>query len=412
MARVRTTVPVLFFFVVFFVIGSVSGILNPVDFLALQDVRKSLADFPGSTFFSTWDFTSDPCGFSGVFCVEDRVVALTLGDPAAGSPGLIGRLSSSIGKMSALTELSLVPGRVMGSIPSSIVMLSELRFLALSRNFFTGIIPPSISALRKLRTLDISFNQISGVIPPSFPSSITNLILAHNRIEGKLPYWSLSTATSLLRLDLKHNHLSGEIGPLPATLQYLSVSFNNFSGSMDRFVNQLSSLHYLDLSSNKFSGVIPSYVFSFPLTSLQLQRNKFTGMVRPLPSTPMSIHTVDLSYNRLFGSISPAFATVKNLYLNNNKFGGKVPGSFVEKLVENGMQVLYLQHNFLTGIRMSPMAAIPMSTELCLQYNCMIPPVQTPCPKKSGKTKTRPTTQCTAWRTTGGAGSDDDGGDD
>lgn len=58
-----------------------AGILDPVDFLALQAVRRSLDDMPGSAFFDGWDFTADPCGFPGVFCDGDRVASLALGDP-------------------------------------------------------------------------------------------------------------------------------------------------------------------------------------------------------------------------------------------------------------------------------------------------------------------------------------------
>ncbi|KAG5543835.1 hypothetical protein RHGRI_016555 [Rhododendron griersonianum] len=60
------------------------AILDPIDFLALQSIRKSLDDTPGSNYFSTWDFTSDPCNFAGVYCDGDKVIALNLGDPKGG----------------------------------------------------------------------------------------------------------------------------------------------------------------------------------------------------------------------------------------------------------------------------------------------------------------------------------------
>ncbi|KAL2337667.1 hypothetical protein Fmac_012113 [Flemingia macrophylla] len=89
---------------------TVLGILDPNDFLALQSIWKSLRDVPGSTFFATWDFTADPCNFSGVYCIADKVVALNLGDPRAGSPGLTGKLDPSISKLSAwIREESTVP---------------------------------------------------------------------------------------------------------------------------------------------------------------------------------------------------------------------------------------------------------------------------------------------------------------
>ncbi|KAL0682919.1 hypothetical protein Bca4012_049767 [Brassica carinata] len=55
------------------------AMLDPVDFLSLQAIRKSFHDLPGSNFFHSWDFTfdpcgftSDPCGFAGVYCDGDK----------------------------------------------------------------------------------------------------------------------------------------------------------------------------------------------------------------------------------------------------------------------------------------------------------------------------------------------------
>ncbi|KAL2323594.1 hypothetical protein Fmac_027973 [Flemingia macrophylla] len=369
------------------------AILDPADFLALQSIRKALQDMPGSQFFSSWDFTADPCTFSGVYCDSDRVIALNLGDPKAGSPGLTGRLHSAIGKLSALAELTVVPGRVYGSLPDSLSELKNLRFLGVSRNFISGEIPAKLGELRSLRTVDLSYNQLTGRIPATVGSlpELTNLILCHNRLSGSIPRFDSRTLT---RLDLKHNGLSGSVGPnsLPPSLQYLSLAWNQLSGPMDRPLSRLEQLNYLDLSLNHFTGPIPAPVFSFPLTNLQLERNEFSGPVQPVDQ--VSISTVDLSYNRLSGEISPMLASVQNLYLNNNRFTGRVPASFVERLLDASIQILYLQHNYLTGIEISPTAVIPERSSLCLQYNCMVPPVETPCPFRAGTQKTRPTDQC------------------
>ncbi|XP_077218143.1 uncharacterized protein LOC143852584 [Tasmannia lanceolata] len=371
------------------------SLLNPLDFLALQSIRKSLTDMPGANFFSSWDFTSDPCNFPGVYCSDNRVIALNLGEPRAGSPGLTGRLNPAIGKLSSLTELTIVPGRIIGSLPQSLSQCKNLRFLAISKNFISGNIPTSFSYLKNLQTLDLSYNLLTGSIPPQLTgiSSLKNLILCHNRLSGSIPVFISQTLT---RLDLKQNDLSGSLSSLPSSLQYLSLSYNRITGSVDRVLNRLDRLNYLDLSMNRFTGSIPGSVFSFPISSLQLQRNMFTGQIRPLHQ--VSIPTVDLSYNRLSGQISPLLSSVQNLYLNNNMFSGKVPGSFVERLLAAGIQVLYLQHNYLTGIEINPTAEIPLSSSICLQYNCMVLPVQTPCPIKAGKQKTRPMAQCREWR--------------
>lgn len=373
------------------------AILDPLDFLALQSIRKSLHDLPGSNFFASWDFTSDPCNFAGVYCNSDKVIALNLGDPRAGSPGLTGRIDPAIGKLSALAEVSIVPGRIYGSLPQSISQLKGLRFLAISRNFISGDIPATLGQLRSLRTLDLSYNQLTGEIPRSIGTipELTNVILCHNHLSGSVPPFSSQVLT---RLDLKHNGLTGSLAPnsFPPSLQSLSLSWNQLTGPVDRLLSRLNQLNYLDLSLNQFTGPIPSRLFSFPITNLQLERNLFNGPVQPVDQ--VNIPTVDLSHNRLSGNISPLFSTVQNLYLNNNKFVGEVPASFVDRLLSANIQILYLQHNYLTGIQISPTAEIPLRSSLCLQYNCMVPPVQTPCPLKAGTQITRPTAQCNEWK--------------
>ncbi|XVF72506.1 hypothetical protein PTKIN_Ptkin12aG0126500 [Pterospermum kingtungense] len=373
------------------------AILDPLDFLALQSIRKSLHDLPSSNFFASWDFTSDPCNFAGVYCESDKVIALNLGDPRAGSPGLTGRIDPAIGKLSALAELSIVPGRIYGSLPQSISQLKDLRFLAISRNFISGDIPATLGQLRSLKTLDLSYNQLTGEIPRSIGTlpELTNVILCHNHLSGSVPPF---VSQVLTRLDLKHNTITGSLAPdsLPPSLQSLSLSWNQLTGPVDRLLSRLDQLNYLDLSLNQFTGPIPARLFSFPITNLQLERNQFYGSVQPVDQ--VTIPTIDLSHNRLSGNISPMLSTVQNLYLNNNRFTGEVPASFVDRLLSANIQILYLQHNYLTGIQISPTAEIPLRSSICLQYNCMVPPVQTPCPLKAGTQKTRPTAQCNEWK--------------
>ncbi|GAB4841196.1 hypothetical protein Ancab_021940 [Ancistrocladus abbreviatus] len=391
-------VKMLLYIVVWFQLCFISSaILDPLNFLALQSIRKSLQDVPGSRFFQSWDFTSDPCNFAGVYCDSGKVIALNLGDPRAGSPGLTGRIDPAIGKLSSLAEFTIVPGRVMGHIPETVSHLSNLRFFAVSRNYLSGEIPAGLGQLRNLRTLDLSYNQLTGLIPRPLGSLpvLANLILCHNHLTGSVPLFQSQTLT---RVDLMHNSLSGSLAPnsFSPSVQYLSLAWNQFSGPVNRLLVRLNRLNFLDLSMNRFTGFIPCEIFSFPITNVQLERNLFSGPVKPI--NQVRIPTVDLSYNRLSGQVSPLFSTVQNLYLNNNRFTGQVPASFVDKLLDATIQILYLQHNYLTGIEISPTAEIPLSSSLCLVYNCMVPPVQTSCPLKAGTQKTRPANQCAEWK--------------
>ncbi|KAK4732179.1 hypothetical protein R3W88_025167 [Solanum pinnatisectum] len=387
----------LFMFVFHVIVQQCGAMLHPIDFLALQAIRKNLNDLPGSIFFSSWDFTSDPCSFAGVYCAGDKVIALNLGDPRAGSPGLTGRLNPAIGKLSALAEFTVVPGKIFGVLPESFSQLNNLRFLGVSRNFLSGRIPAGLGKLRRLQTLDLSFNQLTGNIPWAIGTlpALNNVILCHNHLSGSVPPF---VSLRLTRLDLKHNALSGSLLPmsLPSSLQYLSMSSNQLTGPVDHLLTRLNRLNYLDLSLNRFTGCIPGNLFRFPITNLQLQRNQFTGRI--YPAGLVTIPVVDLSFNRFYGEISPLFSGVQILYMNNNRFMGQVPGIMVDRLLSANIHVLYLQHNFLTGIAINPAAEIPVRTSLCLQYNCMVLPVQTPCPLKAGKQKSRPTAQCVQWK--------------
>ncbi|XP_019188276.1 PREDICTED: LRR receptor-like serine/threonine-protein kinase GSO2 [Ipomoea nil] len=372
-------------------------VLHPQDFLALQVIRKSMHDLPGSHFFASWDFTSHPCNFPGVLCDADRVISLNLGDSTAGSPGLTGRIDPAIGKLSALAEFTVVPGRIIGTLPENLSQLKNLRFLGISRNFLSGRIPAAIGQLKRLQTLDLSFNQFTGSIAREIGAlpELSNVILCNNRLSGSVPPFVSQTLT---RLELRHNNLSGSLPPnaFPSSLQYLSLPWNRLTGPVDRILTRLNRLNYLDLSSNQFTGCIPGIIFSSPITNLQLQRNKFSGPISPV--NQVTIQTVDLSFNRFSGEISPFFSTVQSLYLNNNRFWGQVPGGLVKRLLSANIQILYLQHNYLTGMEINPTAEIPIRSSLCVQYNCMVPPVQTPCPLKAGKQKSRPTEQCVEWK--------------
>ncbi|RWW06294.1 hypothetical protein BHE74_00046615 [Ensete ventricosum] len=378
--------------VVFFVVCvPASAILHPVDYLELQSIRKTLADLPGSAFFASWDFTADPCAFAGVVCSGDRVVALSLGDPRAGSPGLSGSLPSSLARLSALEELSLVPGRVAGSLPAALPQ--GLRFLALASNRISGPLPHSLAALRGIRTLDLSSNLLSGNIPTALLRlpELRTLILAHNRLSGPVP---ASVSAPLLRLDLRSNVLTGSVRSLPPSLIYLSLASNRLSGHVDRVLPRLNRLSFLDLSANRLSGPIPGILFTFPISSLQLQRNQFSGPLRPGGPLPVSGATVDLSYNRFTGKVPAELAPAGRLYLDFNRFEGDVPAAIVDRVVAGSMRVLYLHHNYLTGFRIRTAASVPAATSLCLQYNCMVPPVDALCPRNAGPRTTRPPQQC------------------
>lgn len=373
------------------VVASAAATLHPVDYLALQAVRRALSDMQGSRFFDSWDFTADPCAFAGVFCSGDgRVVTLALGDPRAGAPGLSGAFpSAALARLSALSSLTLVPGRVSGELSPAVAALPSLRFLALSGNLLSGALPVAFSPA--LRTVDLSKNSFSGRIPSSLLQirSLRTLVLSHNSLSGEIPR---TVNAPLVHLDLRNNHLSGGVPPLPETLVYLCLAGNKLSGHVGAVLRRLPRLSFLDLGGNWFSGEVPGEVFSFRIGYLQLRKNSFSGELRPAGRVPAGA-TVDLSHNALSGRVPPELAPAAAVYLNGNKFAGEVPPEIAAAAEGGRMRVLFLQDNFLIRIGVG---GVPASAAVCAHYNCVAPPpaVVAACPAKGGRGRRRPPAQC------------------
>ncbi|KAK4605961.1 hypothetical protein RGQ29_000301 [Quercus rubra] len=141
---------------------------------------------------TTWNSTSNPCTWTGVSCLHDRVSRLVLEDLD---------LQGSFESLTALTQLrvlSLKQNRLSGPIPD-LSNLTALKLLFLSHNDFSGQFPPSMPTLFRLYRLDLSYNNFSGEVPVSvsepFSGSISGLNLPNlqefnvsgNRFSGEIP---------------------------------------------------------------------------------------------------------------------------------------------------------------------------------------------------------------------------------
>ncbi|ESW17983.1 hypothetical protein PHAVU_006G003600 [Phaseolus vulgaris] len=381
--------------------SSLAQNLQPTDLTALLSIKATLTDLsPSNPFFSTWNLTApDPCSsFAGLTCTLRRVTALSLGDP---SFPLAGTLPASLSLLTDLTQLLLSPGLVTGSIPPHLAHLTNLRVLSLPSNRLTGPIPAALSALRRLHTLDLSRNQLSGSVPPTLTDlpQLKILILASNSLSDGLPQ---TVNSPLLHLDLKDNKLTGPLPSfLPSSLRYLSLSQNLMWGPLPNGLQTLTELAFLDLSMNRFAGPIPAQLLSLPaLSNIFLQRNNLSGGLgsgtRPGPR-PGSI--VDLSHNSLSGELSSVLEGVESLFLNNNRFSGEVPEAYVKSVWRGTTRLLYLQHNYLTGIPLREGAVLPDTASLCVSYNCMVPPpaMVVTCPASAGGEVARPAAQCSVF---------------
>ncbi|KAB2050950.1 hypothetical protein ES319_A12G022500v1 [Gossypium barbadense] len=185
-----------------------------------------------------------------------------------------------------VTSLVLPNSHLLGSISEDLGHIQHLRHLDLSSNNFNGILPSSIFNSTELQVLSLSGNLISGSLPETIGAlaSLQLLNLSHNALAGKVPE-NLTALQNLSVVSLKGNYLSGNIP----------------SG--------FDSVEVLDLSSNLLNGSLPLDLGGVHLNYLNLSYNKISGSISPefAKKLPQNA-TIDLSFNNLSGAIPESVA--------------------------------------------------------------------------------------------------------
>ncbi|GMI73197.1 hypothetical protein like AT5G58300 [Hibiscus trionum] len=167
-----------------------------------------------------WNETTSVCkSWVGITCNlnASRVIAVRL--PGFGLSGSIP--TNTIGKLSALTILSLRSNNLYGNLPSDIPSISSLKCLFLQHNNFSGAFPTSFFS--GLNVLDFSYNSFTGTIPVT----VQNL-------------------KRLNILNLQYNSISGPIPDLDLpSLQVLNFSFNDLNGSIPHSLTRFPSSSFI-----------------------------------------------------------------------------------------------------------------------------------------------------------------------
>jgi hypothetical protein len=305
---------------------------------------------------------------------------------------LTGTIPSSFGRLSLLQYLQLENNSLTGAVPSSFSDLLSIIAIYLYSNFLTSTLP-SFGQSYQLQLVGVYYNHFTGTIPLlSENEQLQYLYLDYNHLSGPV-FDSITNMSNLVSISISNNLFSGQL-PTDyndfSSLQDLSASSNCLSGSISLSICSLSrTLKSFDLSGaggnpdcdsnlqlNKqrpffvqglfsslgISGSIPPCLFSFPnLLSMHLSGNKLSGTLSELMSLsrtnlslsilslllsnngltgsiPLSIQRhsfleLDLSQNRLDGTLTPDFAISSNqtiLKLSVNRLSGQLPNTFVE----------------------------------------------------------------------------------
>ena len=121
--------------------------------------------------------------------------------------GLNGEFPSALGRLSALTLMSLGGNGLSGRLPPEIGRLTNLRNLNLGSNDLSGDLPPQMRNLSKLRSLDLSGNSISGITPLAGMNSLQFVDLNRNRISNLAPLAANAGLGIGGRVDVTRNPL-------------------------------------------------------------------------------------------------------------------------------------------------------------------------------------------------------------
>ncbi|AES95475.1 LRR receptor-like kinase family protein [Medicago truncatula] len=279
---------------------------------------------------------------------------------------LIGKLPSQIGSLQKLQNFFIERNNLSRKIPPSIGNLSSLAVLSISYNNLVGNIPQEMCFLKHLwaiavdvNKLSVAANNFSGSLPPNMFYTLPNLqyfTVGSNKFSGPIPT-SISNASSLTLFEIGDNHFVGQVPSLGklkdlyllnlemnilgdsstmdlqflksltncSKLQSLSLTYNNFGGSLQNSIGNLSTtldelkigegtipttfkkfqrIQWLRLDGNRFSGDIPDFIGNLSqLYYLRLDRNLLEGSIPLNIGNCQKLQYLDFSQNNLRGSI-------------------------------------------------------------------------------------------------------------
>ncbi|THU45434.1 hypothetical protein C4D60_Mb02t17900 [Musa balbisiana] len=229
---------------------------------------------------------------------------------------LTGPLPAFIGSLTKLQYLTFGANALSGSIPKELGKLTSLISLYINSCGASGEFPSTISGLSSLQELWASDNNFTGKFPDFSRTSLVILRIQGNSFEGPIPS-SLSNMTKVTDLrigDIQNGSSSLAFIRNLSSLSILILRNCRISDIMPSDFSRFTSLQRLDLSFNNLTGQIPQSLFNLSLLSyLFLGNNSLSGSLPTSKSE--SLLNIDLSYNQLGGSF-PSWVSEQNLKIN------------------------------------------------------------------------------------------------
>ncbi|KAL4594971.1 hypothetical protein ACB092_12G057700 [Castanea dentata] len=343
---------------------------------ALLKFKKGLIDDHG--LLSSWrseDEHKNCCNWEGVCCSNQTAHVLELELHSLRgiiSPSLLelpyltfldlggndfnqSHIPKFIGSLNNLKYLDLSWANLSGPIPHQLGNLSHLQYLNLGGNNLQGVISDSFfSNFSKLRSLDLSHTSLSLKFSLDWipPFQLDKIYLTSCNLGPTFPNW-IQTQRKVSFLEISDANISDTIPAewledLPSTLMDLNISSNQIHGQLPNVLAK--GLHGLaiDLSANRLEGTLP--LFPTNLTFLNLSKNRFSGSISSLCKINAQLLAfLDLSDNILSGRLPNCFMHWRKLIVLNlagNNFFGEVPTSLGSL---SGLKTLNLNNNNFFG---------------------------------------------------------------
>ncbi|CAL4903265.1 unnamed protein product [Urochloa decumbens] len=295
-----------------------------------------------------------------------------------------------IGSLKSLTYLNLSCMNFSGRIPPQLGNLTKLVYLDMNNKYLNSHAYSSdvswLGSLHSLEHLDMSGVDLSAVahwvhavntlpnlkvlylsyciLNSSTASLLHNnltvlekLDLSDNPFNSPVApnwYWDV---TSLKSLDISFCGLSGpfpdELGNL-TMLEALNMGWNDIKGMLPATLENLCSLRIIYFGGNNIGGDITDLLDRLPkcswnnLQDLYLDEANITGTTLKSVLNFTTLSTLDVSDNRLSGSVPLEFGTLQNLtelYIGNNSFSGVISEEHFAGLVN--LKYIDLSNNHL-----------------------------------------------------------------
>ncbi|KAL7218659.1 hypothetical protein ACSBR2_011842 [Camellia fascicularis] len=265
-------------------------------------------------------------------------------------------LPLALGKLSKLTHLYLVNTKIRGEVPQFLANLTQLSRLSIDSNELVGQIPSWLMNLTKLTLLELSDNQLHGMIPSSISQlkHLEDLNFAGNNLSGKVDLDIFLKHRNFVHLELSDNKLTvltknstNATIPKFNILGLASCNLKKFPNFL-QFQDELVSFHFSD---NQIHSEIPIWFWNNTKESMEevnLRNNFLTGFEQHPDVIPWrSLISLDLSFNRLQGSLPiPPQSTI--VYrVAGNSLSGEIPPSII--CHNSSLQILDLSDNNLSG---------------------------------------------------------------